>query len=112
MTKLTRKVLLKKTAAGALAVGALGVAPGMAAAAATRPETITRPGAAGADLSGALAALKTAEPFVVYVSNPQAGEMVLMVGDQEIAVRDHALAARLWQARRAMSNRPTKTGVR
>lgn len=111
MTKLTRKVLLTKTSAGALAVGALSVAPGMAAAA-TRPETVTRPGEAGADLSGALAALKTAEPFVVYVSNPQAGEMVLMVGDQEIAVRDHALAARLWQARRAMSNRPAKSGVR
>ncbi len=112
MAKLTRKVLLKKTSAGALAVGALGVAPGMAAVAATRPETAARSGVAGADLSGALAALKTAEPFVVFVSNPQAGEMVLMVGDQELAIRDHALAARLWQARRAMSNRPAKSGVR
>ena len=106
MATLTRKVLLKKTSAGALAVGALGVAPGAAAIAATRP------GAAGGDLNAALAALKSAEPFFVYVSNPKAGEMVLMVGDKEIAVRDHALVARLWQARRAMSNRPAKSGVR
>jgi len=35
-----------------------------------------------------------------------------MVGEEEVAVRDHALAARLWQAYRRASQKTVKSGVR
>jgi hypothetical protein len=107
MAELTRKGLLKKTSVGALMVGALGAAPATAAIAATQPQ-----GAPGADLDAQLAQLKHADPFLVYANNPSTGELVLMVGDQEVAVRDHALAARLWQAYRRASQKTVKHGVR
>lgn len=83
MTKLTRQNFLKKTSAGAVAIGALGVAPG-AALAAVRP-----PAAAHA------APVAEGEPFVVYVRNPSAGEMALMIGTREITHVDPDLVARL-----------------
>jgi len=103
--KLTRKVLFKKTSAGALAAGALAVVPAAAAVAATHPEA-----PAGADLAARLAELKTAEPFVVYVGEPNTGEMTLMVGHEQITVRDHALVARLWHARTAASRTAKSMG--
>ncbi len=103
MAELTRKGLLKKTSAGALMVGALGAVPATAALAA-QPQS--------SDLNTQLAKLETAEPFLVYANNPKTGELVLMVGDEEVAVRDHALAARLWQAYRRASQKTVKSGVR
>jgi len=103
MEKLTRKILFKKTSAGALAAGALAVVPA-AAVAASRPEAPV-----GADLAARLAELKTAEPFVVYVGEPKTGEMTLMVGHEQITVHDHALVARLWHARNAASQHPAKS---
>ena len=98
MTRLTRKTFFKKTSAGALAVGALGAIPGTAAIAAVRPETQRS--------DTGLAETESADPFVVYVRNPRAGEIVLMVGDTEITTHDPALVARLWQIRRHTSHHP------
>src|SRR5579864_4338981 len=90
MAKLTRKGFLKKTSAGAVAVGALSAVPGVAVAA-TRHETpVTR----GLDAAAT-------EPFVVYVRNPSAGEMVLLAGTHEVTHTDPDLVARLWQAHSA-----------
>jgi hypothetical protein len=44
--------------------------------------------------------MDTAESFVVYVRNPAAGEMAVLVGNHEITHTDRALAARLWQIAR------------
>jgi len=104
MAELTRKGLLKKTSVGALMVGALGAVPATAAVAAAQPQR--------SDLDAQLAQLKHADPFLVYANNPSTGELVLMVGDQEVAVRDHALAARLWEAYRRASQKNVKSGVR
>lgn len=104
MTRLTRKGFFKKTSTGALAVGALGVMPGMAAVAAGRPET--RHADAWA------AETEAADPFVVYVRDPRAGEVVLMVGDTEITTHDPALVRRLWQIRRSTSHHPAQSSAR
>ncbi len=90
MTKLTRKSLFKRTSAGALMVGALGVVPGATALAAGQSE------ASHSDAE--LAALGMTAPFVVFVRNPKIGELVVIAGSQEIVVRDPALVARMWQA--------------
>ncbi len=96
MAKLTRGGFLKKTSAGAIAVGALAALPG-AALAAARPKSAVSPETAAL----------TAEPFVVYVRNPAAGEMVVLVGAEEFTYTDRALAARLWQARGAQNGAST-----
>ncbi len=100
MANLTRHGFLRKTSAGAIAVGALAALPG-AALAATRPKSAISPG------TEAL----TAEPFVVYVRNPAAGEMVVLVGAEEFTYTDRALAARLWQARGARNGASTHTSA-
>ena len=91
MTRLTRRGFLKKSSAGAVAIGALGAVPGAALAAghAHAPETVVD----AADMD-------TAESFVVYVRNPAAGEMAVLIGSHEITHTDRALAARLWQIAR------------
>jgi len=96
MANLTRHGFLKKTSAGAIAVGALAALPG-AALAAARPKSAVSPETAAL----------TAEPFVVYVRNPAAGEMVVLVGAEEFTYTDRALAARLWQARGAQNGAST-----
>jgi len=104
MAQLTRRNLLKKTSTGALVAGALAVVPGGAAFAAGRTET--------PDLAADVAEMGSAAPFVAYVRNPTAGELVLMVGSEEITVHDPALVARLWQARSHTSHRPAQSVVR
>jgi hypothetical protein len=87
MAQMTRRDVLKKTSAGAAAVGALIIAPGLVSAdvvAAGRAPTHTPP--------------STHEPLVAYVRDVSAGELTLMVGTREIVVRDHALVMRLVQA--------------
>ncbi len=103
MTKVTRKNLLQKTSAGALMVGTLGIMPGVAAAAA-RPDAVNK--------ETHLAELESAEPFVVYVRNPKAGDLVLMVGNHEIAYHDPALVARLWHARHSTARRSATSAGR
>ena len=104
MAKLTRRGFLKKTSAGALAIGALGAVPGAALAA----EAAKTPAARGAETVAA-------EPFVVYVRNPAAGEMVLLAGTQEFTHTDPDLVARLWRAtegRHGASKRTAHSVVR
>ena len=88
MTKLTRSGFLKKTSAGAVAIGAIAAVPGAALA-----------GATGRPAEASAATVAGDEPFVVYVRNPAAGEMSLLVGTREIKHVDRELAARLWHAR-------------
>ena len=103
MAKLTRRGFLKKTSAGAVALGALGAVPGAALAA----EAAKTPATRGAETA--------AEPFVVYVRNPAAGELVLLSGTQEFTHTDPDLVARLWRAtegRHGASNRTAHSVVR
>ena len=90
MSNVTRRGFLKKTSVGAVAVGALATLPGAARAADQAKSSATQ----GTETL-------TADPFVVYVRNPAAGEMVVLVGTEEFTYTDRALAARLWQARGA-----------
>ncbi len=96
MAKLSRGGFLKKTSVGAVAFGALAALPGAAVAA-------VRPQMAAPSETDAL----TAAPFVVYVRNPAAGEMVVLAGAEEFTYTDRALAARLWQARGARNGAST-----
>lgn len=86
MAKVTRRGFLQKTSAGAAALGALTAVPAAALAAGQSPVS-----------EAPAAEMGAAESFVVYVRNPAAGELSLLVGSQEIAHTDRALAARLWQ---------------
>lgn len=104
MAQLTRRSLLKKTSTGALIAGALAVAPGGVALTAGRHDA--------PDVDTSMAEMGTVAPFVAYVRNPKDGELVLMVGSEEITVHDPALVARLWQARSHTSHRPTQSVVR
>ncbi len=89
MAKLTRRTLVQ-TSVGAAAVGVLAgvvtTAPHSAAAASSE--------AAMTQLSKA----KLPGPMVAYVSDLAKGEIVLMVGEQQITVRDPELAVRLLKA--------------
>lgn len=85
MAHMTRKSFLQKTSAGAAVAGAMAAVPGAALAA--RPAPSTHVGAS--------------EPFVVYVRNPAAGELALLVGDQEFKHVDRDLVSRLWNIRSA-----------
>lgn len=104
MANLTRLSFLKKTSAGAVAIGVLGALPGVARAS-KQPKTTP----------AAATALTAAEPFVVYVRNPAAGELSVLIGTHEITVTDADLVARLWQAqagRPGAARRAAKTVVR
>ncbi len=96
MAKLTRGGFLKKTSAGAMAVGALAALPGAALAADHTKNSVAQE-----------TETLTAEPFIVYVRNPAAGEMAVLVGAEEFTYTDRALAARLWQARGAQHGAST-----
>jgi len=87
MAQLTRRNLLKKSSAGALVLGALAAVPGGAALAAEGHVAEAEAHATG---------LAKATPFVAYVRNPRAGELVLIVGAEEITIQDKALVAKLW----------------
>ncbi len=96
MTQLTRRNLLKKTSAGALIAGALAVVPGGAALAAGSHEV--------PEAEANMAGLAKATPFVAYVRNPKVGELVLIVGTEEITIHDKALVAKLWNLQSKRSN--------
>lgn len=96
MEQLTRRNLLKKTSAGALVAGALAVVPGGAALAAGNREA--------SETEANMAGLAKATPFVAYVRNPKAGELVLIVGAEEITIHDKALVAKLWNIQSKRSN--------
>ena len=89
MAKLTRRGFIVRTSAGALSVGALGVAPGLATVGSAH------------DLSDPeLARAGSAGPIVAHVSNVASGEITILVGNRRIVHRDRDLVARLIKATR------------
>ena len=100
MTALTRSGFLKKTAVGAVAVGALAALPGAALAADRTESPATQE-----------TETLTSDPFVVYVRNPAAGEMVVLVGTEEFTSIDRALVARLQQAGGARNGASTRVST-
>ncbi|MDQ1692430.1 MAG: hypothetical protein QOH56_1074 [Pseudonocardiales bacterium] len=87
MSDATRRNFLIATGAGAAAAGVAAAIPVSAAAnasssAAQKP--LTKP----AD----------AEPLVAHISDPDTGEVCLLVGNREVVVHDHDLVARLTRA--------------
>lgn len=103
MASLTRKRFLQKASTGAAAIGALAAVPGMATAATLKPT------AANAHRA---ARVEAAQPFVVYVRDPRVDELVVMMGGEEIVVRDSELVSRLWHAGHSASHRPARSKVR
>ena len=97
MARITRRGFLKKTSTGAVVLGALGALPGVALG-----SGLVQPAAAHAAETAAH------EPFVVYVRNPAAGEIAVLVGKEEFRYTDHDLVARLW---RVWSERPAAQSV-
>lgn len=87
MAKVTRRGFLSSAGAvtGAVALGAATAGPTLIAAA--------------TDVAAPTAALPD-EPVVAYVRNPKAGELRLMVGHREVAVKDRALVQRIVAAAR------------
>lgn len=87
MAELTRRGFIKNTSAGAAAVGAIAVAPSLAAAHPLlgKQEADLHAGA----LRGALAA---------HVADVTKGEITLLVGTREIVVHDSDLVMRLVKA--------------
>jgi len=87
MAKVTRRGFLTSAGAvtGAVALGAATAGPTLIAAA--------------TDAASPAASL-TDEPVVAYVRNPKAGEVRLMVGHREVAVKDRALVQRIVSAAR------------
>jgi 3-hydroxyisobutyrate dehydrogenase-like beta-hydroxyacid dehydrogenase len=87
MAKVTRRGFLSSAGAvtGAVALGAATAGPTLIAAA--------------ADVAAPTAALPD-QPVVAYVRNPKAGELRLMVGHREVAVKDRALVQRIVAAAR------------
>lgn len=85
MAKLTRRDVIKKTSAGAAALGALAVVPGLTTAQAATPEHATTAGH---------------EPLIAYVRDRARGEVALLVGTREIITHDPELVRRLLKAAR------------
>ena len=90
MNKPSRRGFLAAAGAGAAAVGAASVAP--KAAAAARPDA----GQPAVPRSG------HTEPLVAYVRDAHTGEVAVMVGEQEVVVHDHDLAARIARVARSL----------
>ncbi|HET7035421.1 MAG TPA: hypothetical protein VFI42_07050 [Thermomicrobiaceae bacterium] len=86
MAKLSRRKLIAQASTGAAAIGALSLAPNLAAAA---PRTNARQGGdqtQSIDVSG---------PMAVLVLNPRSGNITFLVDSQEVTVNDPDLVARM-----------------
>ncbi len=89
MPDLTRRRFLQTgVATGAASIGTLTLGSGIAAAALA---------AAGVTATDVLAK-SNGEPLVAYVRDPRRGELSIVVGAREIAVRDPELVGRLLRA--------------
>jgi hypothetical protein len=94
MSKLTRRGFFKQTTASVATIGVLAAAPLLT----VEPEVSD---VATTEVSTATAALSEAtlsEPVVAHVRDLAAGEISLLVGNQEIIYRDPGLVMRLLQA--------------
>lgn len=91
MARLSRRRFLQTgMATGAASIGTLTLGSGLAAAA------LAATGIGGAEL----AAASNGEPVVAYVRDPRKGELNVVVGHNEVAVRDPDLVGRLLRAAR------------
>jgi hypothetical protein len=88
MAQLSRRGFIKTTSIGAATIGALATMPGLVAAHAAEPEM---PAAASTD---------SARQLVAFVRDASRGEIILMVDEREIVIRDHELVQRLIRAAR------------
>jgi hypothetical protein len=80
---ISRRAFLTRASAGAMTVGALSTIPGFVATSAQTGPIEEAP------------EVTLAEPLVVYVHNPAAGEVAFMVGTQEVTRHDPELVAQL-----------------
>ncbi|HEX3721953.1 MAG TPA: hypothetical protein VHV31_04135 [Nitrolancea sp.] len=82
---ISRRAFLTRASAGAMTIGALSTISGIASPvfAQTNPTTAETP------------EITLAEPLVVYVHNPAAGDVAFMVGTQEVTRHDPELVAQL-----------------
>jgi alpha-D-ribose 1-methylphosphonate 5-triphosphate synthase subunit PhnH len=87
MSDLTRRKFLAKTSVAV--AGAAAVVPGLTAA----MKLGTEPGAPGTQPD-------TSESLVIHVRDAASGEMSMLVGADQVIVRDQALALRLYAAAR------------
>ena len=87
MSKPSRRGFLAAAGAGAAAVGVAAAVPRGASAS---------PDPAPAARSG------HTEPLVAYVRDAHTGEVAVMVGEREVVVHDHDLAARIARVARSL----------
>lgn len=81
---ISRRTFLVRASTGAVAIGALSSVPGLAAAAPAQTGAIEE-----------TPEIALAEPFVVYIHNPSAGEVAIISGTQEVTRHDPVLVAHL-----------------
>jgi|SwirhisoilCB3_FD_contig_31_546070_length_607_multi_3_in_0_out_0_2 hypothetical protein len=83
--RMSRRRFLTRASAGAVTVGALSSVPVLSASASAQHSA---PEKAGPPVT-------TSEPLVVYVHNPSAGNVAVMVGTDEVVRHDPELVARI-----------------
>ena len=81
---ISRRAFLARASTGAVVIGTVGSVPGLAATASAQ---------SGATEETPEIAL--AEPFVVYIHDPSAGEVAIITGTQEVTRHDPVLVAHL-----------------
>jgi hypothetical protein len=87
MTDSSRRSFLKYASLGTAAAGVAAVAPSFTSAASAATTTEPESNAAAHD-----------GPFVAWVKDPAAGEIAVLVGEQELVYTDKKLAKKLAQA--------------
>jgi len=85
-SSLSRRALLTRASAGAITIGALSSMPLLASAVSTQAEQ---------PVEELAEEITVAEPLVVYIHNPSAGEIAVLSGTQEVTHHDPELVARL-----------------
>ena len=85
---ISRRMFLTRASTGAMALGALSSASLLTAAA---PSEVQAPTEAIEET----VATTLAEPFVVYIHDPSAGEVAVISGTQEVTRHDPVLVAHL-----------------
>jgi len=91
MAGLSRRMLLRRGGAGAVAAGFVAAIPGFPG----RAEASVKAATVHSDGVAAPAGPAATGPLVVHIPDPRTGEVHLMVGDREVVRTDPALVARL-----------------
>jgi hypothetical protein len=81
---ISRRAFLTRASTGAMAIGALSSVSGLATTA-----------YAQTDSTQEAPEITLAEPFVVYIHDPSAGEVAFITGTEEVTRHDPELVARL-----------------